>query len=424
MDAGKIDGFSMKSFALKEKTVGAELASAPNGNHKGCPYDNTFENEFYFIEIKPNGCIDATDKTTGIKYFDLLQIADSGDCGSIWVHSKPEKNIIITNENVVAEIKKLKENSFITEYEIKYSLDIPKGYDFESKSRSVEKCVMDVTVKISLSKKTRYIGVEIELENRSRFHQVRVLFPSGITNAQTSMSGQPFDVVERKIGIPDGFDYNIDPNCEYHPMQDFCAVTNGNKGFMVFAKGIYEYEAVNDNKKTLALTLLRSTCFDMGADDNIGGYNMEKSYMLGKIKYELAVMPFDGDWRNSYPYVLDFINPPIISFKRNPDEAVLPGYKKPAPVLSTDETQFIKINGEDVYITAVKREENGENLLIRVVSFSDREQNISISMNNMIPCKKSWQYSLKEIKGEQISEGNTAKFKIMPKQIITVGFEM
>lgn len=424
LDAGKINGFSMKSFLLtgKQKLAGENLLDTQ-------PQANTLENEFYFIEIKPNGCIDVTDKLSGdeTKYCDLLQITDSGDCGSIWEHRRPENNIIVTNKNIPAEINKIRENRLITEYEIKYSLEIPKGYDFKTKSRSREMCYMDVTVKISLLKKTRYINVEIELENRSRFHQVRVLLPSGITTADTrkikSMSGQPFDVVERDIGIPEGFDFNIDPNCEYHPMQDFCAVTDGNKGLMALAKGIYEYEAVNDEKKTLALTLLRSACFDMGADDYIGGYNMEKSYMMGKIKYELAIMPFTGCWRDYYPRVLNFINPPVISFSRDPDEAVLPGYIKPAAILPA-EVDFIKIKGTDVYITAVKREEDGENLLIRVVSFADKKQNVSVSINSMINCKKSWRYSLKEIKKEQISEGGAAVFEIMPKQIITVGFEI
>ena len=420
MDAGKIKGFSMKSFRLEN--AGANTAGIREKSD--IRPANTLENEFYYIEIKPNGCIDATDKSSGIKYFDLLQIADCGDCGNLWEFKIPENNSIITNENACAEITNVTENKLMTEYRIKYALDIPIGYDFETKSRSGEICAMDVAVKISLLKKSRHIGVEIELDNQSRFHQVRVLLPSGITDAQAvkSMSGQPFDVVERKLGVPEGFDFSIDPNCEYHPMQDFCAVTDGARGLMAAAKGIYEYEAVNDEKKTLALTLLRSSKFEAD-DDCVGGYNMEKSYMPGKTKFELAVILFSGGWREAYPYVLDYVNPPLISFRRGVDEAVLPGYTKPAPVLPAY-MEFIGIKGKDIYITAVKREENGENLLVRVVSFSDKKQNIFVSVNNMVPCKKSWRYSLKEIRGEQISEGNTAEFEIMPKQIITIGFEV
>ena len=419
MDAGTLGGFSMKSFKLAKKS----------GAMPQAPEANAFENEFYSIEIKPNGCLDVWDKLSGRQYKNLLQIIDSGDCGSLWVHKRPDNNTIITNENAEAKIEKLTENSLTTQYVIKYSLDIPKGYDFDSKSRSAESCKMDVAIKVSLSKKTRYIEVEIELENRSRFHQVRVLLPSGVTGAGISMSGQPFDVVERKIGIPEGFDFVRDPNCEYHPMQDFCAVADENGGLLVAAKGIYEYEAIDDADRTLALTLLRSTCFDMGTDDHIGGYNMEKSYMFGKIRHELAVMPFAGDWRGAYPYVVGYINPPKISFWREPDEAVLPGYKRPQSTLPActefiEFIEFIKTEGEDVYVTAVKREENGENLLVRIVSFSDRKQTVSIAVNSLVSCKKSWRYSLGEIRGEQISEGNTAKFEIMPKQIVTIGFEV
>ncbi len=419
LDAGNLSGFSVKSFLLREK----DCHSVVENEIPESPADNTLENEFYFVEIKPNGCIDMLDKCSGTKYSDLLQIADSGDRGNLWIHTRPENNTVITNENAAAEIKRITNNPFITEYEIKYSLEIPVGYDFQSESRSAETRAMDVTVHISLLKKTRYIDVKIELENNCRFHQVRVLLPSGITGAQTSLSGQPYDVVERKIGIPEGFDYNKDPNCEYHPMQDFCAVTDGSRGLLVAAKGIYEYEAINDDRKTLALTLLRSVRFDLDADDFAGGYNMEKSYLLTKIKYELAIMPFTGDWRNTYPHVLNYINAPDLSFKRDPDEAVLPGYSKPVSTL-TPCMEFIKTEGQNVYVTAVKREETGENLLIRLISFANTAQNISVSINETIPCKGSWRYSLKEIREEQISEGNTAQFDIMPKQIVTVGFEV
>ena len=121
--------------------------------------------------------------------------------------------------------------------------------------------------------------------------------------------------------------------------------------------------------------------------------------------------------------MLDYINPPLISFRRDPDEAVLPGYIKPPSLLPTD-INFIKTEGEDVYITAVKREENGGDLLMRIVSFARKKQKISVSVNSMINCKKSWRYNFKEIKEEQISEGSTAIFEIMPKQIITVGYEI
>ncbi|MCL2814251.1 MAG: hypothetical protein FWD23_06600 [Oscillospiraceae bacterium] len=421
LDAGKIGGFSMKSFQLRAK--GPRTGSTPKDIPEHPPGAHTLENEFYHVEIKQNGCIDVLDKRSGAKYPGLLQIADSGDCGNLWVHSAPENNTVISNENVYADIRKLKENKFITEYEIKYSLDIPEGYDYQSKSRSRETCAMDVAVKISLLHKTKYIKAEIELDNKSRYHQVRVLLPSGIANAQTSLGGQPFDVVGRKIGIPDGFDFNKDKNCEYHPMQDFCAVTDGDRGLMAAAKGIFEYEAINDGQKTLALTLLRSTKFDMASDDRAGGYNMEKSYMMTKIKHEIAIMPFDGDWRDVYPYVLDYINPPRISFGREPDEAVLPGYAKPAKSISAD-MEFIRTEGKNVYITAVKREENGGNLLIRIISFADDKQNISVSVNDIITCKKCWYYSLKETKMGYIASGNTAKFDIMPKQLITIGFEI
>jgi len=411
--AGRLAGFSMRRFLLVKTDKPRRGGGAPSAA-------NTLENEFFAVSIRPNGCIDVLDKRSGARYGGLLQLADSGDCGNIWVHARPENNRIITNENTEARITKLRDDGLLTEYEIKYSLDIPEGYDFETKSRSAATRPLGVTVKLSLAKDTRYIGVEIELDNKSRFHQVRVLLPSGLKDARTSLSGQPFDVVERKLGVPEGFDFSLDPDCEYHPMQDFCAVTDGSRGLAVAAKGIFEYEAIDDAQRTLALTLLRSTKFE-DADDRVGGYNMEKSYLLTKIRYELAVIPYTGGWRDIYQDVLGFVNPPCATFRRGPDEAVLPGYSKPAMTLPSG-AEFIKVDGRDVYVTAVKREENGENLLVRLVSFAEDRQSAAVTVGGMIPCKTSWRYSFKEEKLERLAEGNTARLELMPGQIVTIGF--
>lgn len=417
VDIGEFNGISfrrLKAAARSEATAQRQ----ENGYGFG-----VMENEFFSVKITANGCIDVFDKRTNRSYKQLLQIADSGDCGDFWKHRRPENNKIITNADAKAEIKKIYETDLITEYEIKYSLEIPVDLSHDQKSRSDETAMFDVAIRVRLLKGVGRIDVDIELENRSKFHQTRVLFPSGIAGAQTSLGGQPFDVVKRRLGVPEGFDFERDPNCEYHPMQDFCAVQGSDGGLAVAAKGIFEYEAMKDKDRTLALTLLRATDFECFPPDQAIDFQTSLSYLFTRLRHELSIVPYTGDWKEAYPAILDFVNPPKVFFKKSPDEAFLPDYIKPAPWLGGRE-EFIRLVGEGVFITAVKREDKGQQLIVRLVNLSDETRKALVILSGKLAKYKTiYSLNLNEEKMKAIGEGNTAEVELASKQVYTIAFE-
>jgi mannosylglycerate hydrolase len=418
IDTGDFSGLSLRRFKVAAKTGAAVQRKVDNYKF------GIMENKFFRVEITENGCINLYDRRTGKEYKQLLQIADSGECGDFYNHRRPLNNKIITNANVKAEIKRIYDTDLLQEYEIRYSLDIPVDLSYDKKSRSDETALFDVKIKIRLLKGVERIDADIELENRSKYHQARVLFPSGITGADTSLSGQPFDVVERRLGIPEGFDFEKDPNCEYHPMQDFCTIQSDGYGLAIAAKGIFEYEAVNDELRTLALTILRAADFESITSDQVVDRETELSYLKTKVSHEISIVPYAGDWKDAYPAVLDFTNPPKVFFRKSPDEAFLPGYKKPAPRFN-GKVEFIKLDGKNVFITAVKREDQGEQLIVRLVNLSDEAQNVRVTINeNIVKCKEISRLNLNEEQLKSIGEGNTAEVNILTKQVYTLGFKL
>lgn len=418
IDIGECNGLSCKRFKVVAKTEQIEYK-------RGSVQEfGIMENEFFTVKITKNGCIDVIDKRTNKTYKQLLKIEDSGDCGNFYVHRRPENNVIITNTDKIVEINKIIDTDLATEYEVKYSLEIPKELSYDQLSRSDETELTDFAIRIKLLKGIERIDVKIEIQNRSKFHQVRVLFPTGITNAKTSLSGQPFDVVERKLGVPEGFDIAKDPTSEYHPMQDFCTVQGNDSGLVIAAKGIYEYEAINDELRTLALTLLRAADYERGPSDQVDDSETALSYLLTNITHELSIIPSGGDWRKSYPWVMDFTNPPRVLFKKSTDEAFLPNYKK-SPVLLTNNAEFIGIKGEDIYITALKREDNGEHLIVRMVNLSNRSQKAVVTINEkIVKVKEIFRINFNEEKLESIGIGNVVEALLTSKQVYTIAFEL
>jgi mannosylglycerate hydrolase len=86
-------------------------------------------------------------------------------------------------------------------------------------------------------------------------------------------------------------------------MLHFVDLNDAEQGLAVMSKGLREYEVVDDQRRTLAITLMRSHRAYMRAlkgpmtpdeyDQNPGQHS------IGTFEVEYAVMPHMGDWREA-----------------------------------------------------------------------------------------------------------------------------
>ena len=412
VDAGKLPGFTWKKLLV---CPGTEIQQA----EPSLLPENVMENRFLRVTVQDNGTLELLDKRTGRSFHRLLQLADSGDGGEMYNYRPPMMNEIITNFGVQAQVEKTVDSPVLTEITVRYTLEVPAGLTEDQTARSPEKVPLEVQVVLRLLGDTPRVDVTMQITNHSRFHQLRVLFPSGAKNAVTSFSGQPFDVVERPIGIPAGFNNARDPNCQYHPMEDFCGTADENGGLCIAAKGIYEYECIDDSFRTLALTLGRMTDMERLPNGEYSKYHAEKSFLFTTLSWELSILPVEKGWQEAYPQVLDFVNPPFVMYRRSPDEALLREYEKPS-VPSVSGKNFARVEGEGVYLTGMKRAEEEEMLLLRVVNLSDTTETCRIS-GGMAQGSKFWKVNFMEQKEELLAEGNSCTVTLKPRQIYTVG---
>jgi len=87
----------------------------------------------------------------------------------------------------------------------------------------------------------------------------------------------------------------------FQPMKRFVTVSDGNQGFSFLSNGLGEYEVMDDGRRTLAITLMRTNRAYMKANrgqmtpeelaDNIG------HHCPGRLEFDYAIAAHQGGWR-------------------------------------------------------------------------------------------------------------------------------
>ncbi|MFX1503335.1 MAG: alpha-mannosidase, partial [Promethearchaeota archaeon] len=255
------------------------------------------ENEFYRININSNGVINVSDKETGISYDNICTFEDMGDWGDEYDFSGPRENqtdLVFTTEDIAVFERSVYLNG-PTQKIFKLRLNLKLPYSLTEDRYNREEYLVDnrITIYINLFKGIKRIDFEIELENNSKDHRLRVLFPTKIS-ADTVYADGHFYVVPRKVKLPKADNWAQKPLPMNH-QNDFVSISNNSTTFAILNKGLPEYEAKleKDNTITFAITLLR--CVEwLSRDDfatrmsNAGpGFKTPEAQCVGKHRFEL-----------------------------------------------------------------------------------------------------------------------------------------
>jgi len=143
----------------------------------------------------------------------------------------------------------------------------------------------------------------------------------------------------------------------------------------IASDGLFEYELLDNEEKSIALTLLRSLYkleFDGHAVNE--EERMELAQCIGTYTYRYAVIPHAGSYETSYLEWEDFKTPLRLFADRAPEESVLSDYQDPLDGVVLPEAQsFLEIEGRHVLLSAVKKQEDRDTIVVRVHNFGDAE---------------------------------------------------
>lgn len=288
-----------RTYALRPRKRKYETNPQPGGARALLAQPaGMLENEYLRVTINPNGTFDLTDKQTGKKVDGLHYFCDNGSCGMAHVNKTPLRDYTVTSLGQTATLTLLENNSLRATWRIDLTLPIPAAADLDSRNRTSERVALPITTLLTLRKGSRRLEIKTHLDNQARDHRLRVLFPTDI-QTDYAYAGGPFDVLQRSI-LWENTAENLEGYYPFKPMRNFVTVSDEKQGFSFLSKGLQEYEVLDDPRRTLAITLLRTSRQYMMA--NRGLFTPEEythhtgQHCLGTLDFEYALYCHAGNW--------------------------------------------------------------------------------------------------------------------------------
>jgi len=356
------------------------------------------ENEYLKVKVNENGTFNVIDKADGIKYTQLGYFYDEGEAGHAWVNEPVQP--FITTLNASPEIKMIQNNSLQKIVRIKYEVELPKNLE-EREKASPEMLAFPVIVEGVLEKGAKHLKFNIELDNQVECHRLRMMFPTGLKAKYSYGEGQ-FDVVKREVEREDTNDWVEQPMYDY-PMHHFVDLYDGQKGAAILVEGLKEYEALDDDQGTLAITLLRSFDYRIPVASMQDYSDHKGTQCLGQQTYQLAFYPHHGDWEKGEVFKEAMLY--------NYESRIVQAGRSKGHLKSN--SSFISIEPDELVFSALKKSENSEGLILRIYNPTEKE----------ISGKVRFGFNIKDIFLTNLEEKKVNKVPIINNDLLEVNLD-
>lgn len=189
------------------------------------------------------------------------------------------------------------------------------------------------------------------------------------------------------------------------PAQKWVDVTDGKSGFALLNKTRYGHSY---HQGELRLTLMRAA----GYPDIYPN--------LGKFRVSYAIYPHEGDWKNGVWVEGDDFNTPVEA--NEPPSLALVKKHSTRP----ESQSFFSLEGKGVYMTGLKKAENTEEIIIRLVEVEGDHKKLTLNLPKDIKSIRKVNF-LEETINEKFDvkvKGNSSTITIKPHEILTLGVKL
>jgi len=388
-----------------------ELSSKPD-RHTASLFlsPESMENEFLKCIIQPDGAVELTDKKSGAVFRDLLLMEDAGEVGNAWRRQAPRNDRILYSCGCRAQIQRIMDGPLAAAVRIDVEMNIPTECPTDD-SRSESLVTLRIAHILTLKQGARHLDIRTRFDNTARDHRLRVLFPTDLAGAERSFADSHFDVVERSIQLPDCDDWK-EPVVGTYPMRSFAGVSDGNYGLAVITEGLHEYEVTRDDRKALAITLLRAVRIKLEVAENRKQELPDIGPQCpGFHEFRMAVFPFAGRWEESSIYceTAKFLTPILAAqFGKNKTGK--------APT----EASLLSCSNRNIVVSAIKKADREEALVVRIFNPTNKQQEGYLQISR--PVRNACFCNLNEERGEPVpaDQGGSLTITISPKKIMTL----
>ncbi len=379
--------------------------------------DGILENEHLRVGVGANGTLTLTDKERRRTWEGLHFIEDTGEVGDYWVRYEPNHNRTFTSRNLQARTW-LEENGRLrATIGVEVRMELPARACPEElavcceSGRSGETRTMTVTSRFTLKRGSRRLEVHTVVDNTVEDHRVRIAFPTGIHAAVSSAAGH-FTVDERPVRPKEEVPGHFFAEMQTQPQQGFVDLSDGKQGFALLNRNLIEFEACDDEARTLYLTLFRGVrnriCTEFRSPSD---YRDQKGgQQLGRLEFDYAIYPHAGDWQAGG-----------VSAEADAYAVAIGAVQTGAHHQGTLplEGSFLTLDPEALVLSAFKRAEDRDSLILRF--YNPTREDVVARLRVMPEVKQAWRTNLDEVREEELTlRGGVIELPAARGKIVTV----
>ena len=368
------------------------------------------ENSYLKVEINSNGTINLLDKLSNAVYTGLHFFEDvESVCGEYNHYTAPNSQVI-NSLSQQARVTLIESGPVSATFRIDMEMLLPEAISDDLQGRSEKLVRCPVSTCVTLLTQSRRLDFRTVVDNKAKDHRLRICFPTGIHSDHVHAEGQ-FHVVERDIDLPEAAGWAEKPVPE-NPHQTFVSVSDSNKGLTLINRGLTEYAAEKDSDGVkISLTLLRGVGW-IGREFFVtASYKIPTpdAQCLGRQEFEYSIYPHKGTYEEARAWQLAHaFNAPLEIVDTSPHLGSLP------PSFS-----LVSLEPEELVISAIKKAENGDELVVRFYNTSDRQ--ITGKLSTFQQIEEAAMTNLLEETIEEIpASGDSVDLSVGKHQIVTL----
>ena len=366
---------------------------------------NWAENDYLRFEISMNGEISIYDKRTGKSFNYLNELFDNGEVGDGWQHETPINDIEYNGCSTPIQISKVSNGLALVTFNVIKEISLPIHLDSTSLSRSEKHSKMRIEYSVTLKRDSKYVEVEMSVDNNIKDHRLRLMFDTGIKGGNY-FAGQPFCFVERPVGIDKSTITWNEPECIERNMNGIVGKrdNNGNGLAFVSPAGLHECAGFDNENGSIGITLFRS--FDRVFLQT----KAITSQLQQKMHFKYAIVPLSND--ESYADLLRIQNKLSsmdIAFSRK----VYDDCQMKSPF------SYLKINDNNIILSIFKCAEDKNGYIVRM--FNACEDVINTRLDISFEFSKTYSCNMnEEIISEIENSDSFVKLSFKPWEVKTI----
>ncbi len=380
--------------------------------------------EFYEITANQNGTINIVDKKLNKTFTNVLRMENGGDDGDEYDFSPLPNETLIYNDDVVANVT-LTQNEFAGRISISYELNVPA--DLEKRKEGVRDTLVGINIELVIPNHKALIDTKITINNTACDHRLRTLIPTGIAS-KVSISDNQFGYIERDVydsamDVWEKEDWDERPDSIY-PMLTYVGLCDNEHGVSVLTNSTREYEIIDADYSTIAITLFRSVGF-LGKEEMLrrpgrpSGIKMPTpdSQMLGTLMIDFGITTHAGTTleANIANVAKEYLTP-VQVYNKIPHDAMKLNKEKVQTPLTYS---LLSFENKDSVLSVLKKAEKEEALVVRAFNPTTTNQQLEVVSNNKI--SNVGLVNLNEDKQKDLED---IKIELLPNQVGSVIFSI